>query len=95
MTQEVEAAQGQKMIEVTIRFWTDDLAEQPGHVVPKKCWSSGVVRVSPNQSHGITGKNPVPFNSLSQIVPTIEELFIAHGIKVVPSSHERRYRPQE
>jgi hypothetical protein len=54
-----------------------------------------LLREHVDQSHGITGKNPVPFNSLSQIVPTIEELFIAHGIKVVPSSHERRYRPQE
>lgn len=91
-TNEVEARQGQRMIEVTVRFWTDDIADQDGHIIPKHCWSSGVVRVSPNQSHGINGTKPVPFNSLSQIITTIEDLFISHGIKVRSGHHERRYR---
>jgi hypothetical protein len=49
----LEASHGDKMIEVTIRFWTNDLAENPDLVVPKHAWSSGVVRITRNPSHGI------------------------------------------
>jgi hypothetical protein len=48
-----EAKHGEKMIEVKLRFWTNDIAEKKGDVIPKHAWSSGVVRVERNDSHGI------------------------------------------
>jgi hypothetical protein len=88
----IEAPHGQKMIEVTLRFWTDSIAEGRDTVIPKHVWSSGVVKVSPNPAHGIRASRPVPFSGLSMIVPTIEDLFVEHGIKVHPDkSRTRRY----
>jgi hypothetical protein len=88
---EVEARHGQKMIEVVVRFWTDELAEGRDAVVPKHCWSSGVIRMALNPTHGIKGLRPLPFNGLADIVPKIEELFVDHGIKVHPDRRTQRY----
>ena len=46
----LEAKQGEKMIEVKIRFWTNDISDQPGKVIPKNAWASGVVRMERNKS---------------------------------------------
>jgi hypothetical protein len=35
-----EAAQGERMIEVKLRFWTNDLAAR-GNVIPKHAWTRG------------------------------------------------------
>jgi len=45
-----EAEHGQKMIEVKLRFWTNNLAGKSGQIIPKHAWSSGVVRIEPNKS---------------------------------------------
>jgi hypothetical protein len=87
---EAQAQHGQKMIEITLRFWTDDIA-QPGHILPKHCHGYGVAKLSPNPSHGIVHARPTPFNSLSEIPRVIEELFIDHGINVHPDSRMRKY----
>ena len=78
------APHGQKMVEVTIRFWTDEIAPNDGEIWPKHVWSSGVARVTANEAHGITSENPVPFNSLVGIGKVIEDLLIEHGIVVHP-----------
>ena len=48
-----EAEHGEKMIEIKLRFWTNDIAKQKGKIVPKNAWAAGVVRVERNDSHGI------------------------------------------
>ena len=58
-----EAKHGEKMIEVKIRFWTDELSSQPGTVIPKHAWTSGVVRIQGNKAHGIVPGKPNTFNS--------------------------------
>jgi hypothetical protein len=40
-----KAQQGERMIEVKIRFWTNDIADGKGNIFPKHAWSSGVVRM--------------------------------------------------
>lgn len=77
-----EAAQGQRMIEIRVRFWTSDLADGEGRVRPKHAWSGGVVRISSNRSHGIVPRNPVPFNSMADIPVKIEKVLIDHGITI-------------
>jgi hypothetical protein len=85
-----EAKHGEKMIEVKIRFWTDKLAPG-GQILPKHGWTSGVVRMESNPSHGISPKNPRPFNSLLDVGSVIEQVLIEHGIVLHPSQHMKKY----
>lgn len=71
---------GEKMIEIKIRFWTNDIANREGHIMPKHAWVSGVVRMERNDSHGINPGNPRPFNSLMDISGVIEKVLIQHEI---------------
>jgi hypothetical protein len=88
---EVEAKHGDKMIEVKVRFWTNDMAQEPGKVVAKHAWSSGVVRMERNDSHGIVPGTPTPFNSLLDLGAAIEEALIEHGIVLHPSRKMSKY----
>ena len=58
------AKHGDKMIEVRIRFWTDGIADQEHAVEPKHAWTTGIVVMDTNKSHGITPNKPKPFNSI-------------------------------
>lgn len=86
-----EAEHGQKMIEVKLRFWTNDIAETPGHVVPKHAWTSGVVRVEGNKAHGIVPGQPQPFHSLMDVSAVVEKVLIKQGIVLHPSSRTKKY----
>jgi hypothetical protein len=94
----LEARHGDKMIEIKIRFWTNELAEEPGMVVPKHAWTSGVVRIERNDSHGIVPSNPLPFHSLLDVGAIIERVLIEHGIKLHSSRKAAKYlrdRPRQ
>ena len=67
---------GEKMIEVKIRFWTNDIANKGGYISPKHAWTSGVVRMERNESHGIVPGYPSPFNSLMEIPMVIEKVLM-------------------
>lgn len=86
-----EAIHGQKMIEVKIRFWTNDIAEEEGKIIPKHAWSSGVVRMKSNNLHGIEPQNPQPFHSLLDIGVVIEKTLIAHDVILHPSRKMKKY----
>jgi hypothetical protein len=90
-----EAQHGEKMIEVKIRFWTDDLASASGKILPKHAWASGVVRMDSNRSHGISPKNPVPFNSLLDVGAKIEQVLLDHGIVLHRSTRMKKYISSE
>lgn len=85
-----EARHGEKMVEVKIRFWTDKLADG-GRIRPKHAWTSGVVRMESNPSHGISPMNPRPFNSLLDVGSVIEQVLIQHGIVLHVSAHMKKY----
>lgn len=87
---EREAVHGKKMIEIRVRFWTDQIAKE-GKIMPKHCWDSGVVRISSNDLHDIKSLSPIPFNSIPEILPKIEKLLKNHGIKLHLGSKSRRY----
>jgi len=86
-----EAKHGQKMIEVKLRFWTDDIAKEHGKIIPKHSWSSGVVRIERNKAHGIVPGNPKPFNSLLDVGAMIEKVLIEHGVKLHLSRRMQKY----
>ena len=87
----LEAKQGEKMIEIKLRFWTNDIASEPGKVLPKHAWSSGVVRVEGNSSHGIKPGSPRPFHSLLDVGAVIEKVLIEHGIVLHPPTRMKKY----
>jgi hypothetical protein len=85
------AAHGQKMIEVRIRFWTNEIADQAGQIVRKNAWDGGVVHVQGNKSHGIEPMNPIPFNGMAELPAKIEKVLLAHGIVLHLSRRASRY----
>lgn len=91
--EEREAEQGERMIEVKVRFWTNELAENEGkgRIKPKHAWGSGVVRMKRNASHGIVPGKPVPFNSMMEVPAAIEKVLIEHGAKIHRSRRMKRY----
>ena len=86
-----EAPQGEKMIEVKIRFWTNNIAEKDGMIRPKHAWARGVVRMERNDSHGVVPEKPMPFNSLMELSSVIEKVLIAHEITLHPSPKIEKY----
>ena len=89
--EEKEARHGQKMIEVKIRFWTNDIAKGKGKIVPKHAWASGVVRMGRNRAHGIEPGSPLPFNSLLDVGSVIEKTLINNEITLHPDSRMKKY----
>jgi hypothetical protein len=73
---------GQKMIEVKVRFWTNDIAGDAGKIVPKHARTSGVVRLKPKDLHGIKKVKAVPFHSLLDLPAAIEKLLIRGEIQL-------------
>jgi len=86
-----EAKQGEKMIEVKLRFWTNDISKEQGKVIPKNAWAAGVVRIERNNSHGIEPSAPLPFHSLLDVGSVIEKVLIEHGIVLHPSRKMKKY----
>src|SRR5690242_11074474 len=86
----VQARHGEKMIEVKVRFWTDDIADK-GEILPKHGWTSGVVRIEGNTTHGIKPSKPRPFNSLLDLPLAIERVLLDYGIVLHPSRKMSKY----
>jgi hypothetical protein len=86
-----EARHGKRMIEVRVRFWTNDLADGKGRIRPRHAWGAGVVRIEPNDAHEIAGGAPIPFNSVAEIPAKLEKVFIDHGVTIHKSSRMKRY----
>ena len=87
----LEASQGEKMIEIKLRFWTNDISQEPGMIIPKHAWSGGVVRIESNKSHGIKPSSPQPFHSLLDVGGIIEKVLIDHGIVLHSSRRMKKY----
>jgi hypothetical protein len=86
-----EAHQGERMIEVKIRFWTNDIADGAGVIRPKHAWSSGVVRMERNPSHEIIPQAPLPFHTLMDLPAVIEKVLLNHGVRLHPSRRMAKY----
>ena len=86
-----EAQHGKRMIEVRLRFWTNDLADGKGRIRPKHAWGAGVIRMDPNDVHRIAGGDPIPFNSVAEIPAKLEKLLIDHGVTIHRSTRMKKY----
>ena len=89
--QSQKAAQGERTIEITVRFWTNELAGGKGSVLPKHAWPGGTVRMSRNETHGIKPKAPRPFNSPMELPAVLEKVLIDHGVVLHLNRRMRRY----
>lgn len=88
---EPKAAPGERMIELRVRFWTDGLAHNPGHVIPKHAWTSGMVHVTANDSHDLHAGQDTPFNSLLDLPGVIAQVLREHGIVLHPSQRDKKF----
>ncbi|MCJ2557094.1 MAG: hypothetical protein LN415_08335 [Candidatus Thermoplasmatota archaeon] len=71
------------MIELRIRFWTNDIDGNPkGAVTQRVCWDSGLVYVVRNKSHGIESKGPSYFKGLCHLLCSVEKVLEKHDIKL-------------
>ncbi len=89
--EEKEARFGERMIEIKIRLWTNDIAEGEGSILPKHAWTSGLVRLTNNDTHGIGPNKALPFQSLMDLPAVIERVLIANGITLHPSRVMKKY----
>lgn len=90
-----EAEYGQKMIEIKVRFWTNDIADVKGKILPKHALDKGVVRVSSNRAHGLKTSDPIAFNSLMEITSAIERCILNSGITLRLGAKSKKYlRPK-
>src|SRR5262245_46994913 len=85
-----KAEQGKKMIEVRLRFWTNDIAGK-GKFYPKHGLTAGMVRIEANDIHGIVPKQPRPFHSLLDVGKAVEQVLLDHGITLHINSSMKRY----
>jgi hypothetical protein len=86
----VTAPFGEKMIQLEIRLFTDEIAPK-GKVIPKHAWDTGMVTVQTNSTHGLRKGDPVPFNSLLELPVAIEKLFLKQGIILHSGSRSGKY----
>jgi hypothetical protein len=80
-----------RMIELKVRFWTNDISPKKGKVDPKHAWTSGVVRMQTNALHGIASQRPVLFHSLLALGAAIEKTLKQQGIVLHTSRREKSY----
>ena len=87
-TKSAAANQGDKMIEVRVRFRVSHIVETEGDILPKHCWSEGIVYTPENASHGIQSGEHKFFRSLAQVPQAIEEALTDAGVQMHVSEKE-------
>jgi hypothetical protein len=83
---------GERMLTVTVRFWTNNIARGKGRIKPRNAWTSGTVRIEPNEPHGIRSRQDVKFHSLLTLPAAIEKVLIQNGITLHPAT-DAKYLP--
>lgn len=95
MKEEAKKAQwGERLIKISVNFWTNDIAEEKGYIIPKNAWSYGKVGLRANPSHDIKSSDPIAFESLMELPAKIEELLIREGITLHAGRRMKKYIQQ-
>jgi hypothetical protein len=74
---------GRKTFLVEVLFWTNNIAEKEGEVIPRHTWDCGVVKipVEKNPRHGLKNVgNPIPFHGLNDIERAVRKCLRNHEI---------------
>ena len=69
-------------IQVTVSFWTNDIAAVKGDIVPKRAWAAGKVTMRANEKHGIKSAEGRPFTTMTGMLAALEAELVAQGIKL-------------
>ena len=88
--EEREAADGERTIELSLRFFTNVGAEK-GKVIPKHAYAAGLVGLVPNETHGIDCRDPVFFHTPFDLLHAIEKLLVKNGITLHTPERMERY----
>lgn len=71
-----------------MRFFTNQLASEPGNVWPKHAWDRGRIYTTVNDIHGIEVEG-ASFNSLAEISGAVEKLLVKAGIQLHPDGRAK------
>ena len=74
------AKHGDKMIEIRVLFWTNNITGQKDTVIPKHAWDHGMVVMDKNDSHGIKRGRPQPFHSILDLQAIIAKVLVEQGV---------------
>jgi hypothetical protein len=78
----IDPPRGQRTIKVTIQFYTDNIADEPGKALARHAADVGVVGLPANAAHGIKSGPGVHFNSMAELPAAIERALIRAGITI-------------
>ena len=67
-SEQVTPRYGEKTITIRLRYFTENLTDKPGTIRRKHAWGQGMVEAVANGSHGISPKDPVPFNNRDEVL---------------------------
>jgi hypothetical protein len=82
-------------IGVTIRLFTDGIAEQDGYIMPGHAWAGGTIYVQANGAHQIRSGKAVPFNRWAELPLKLEQALEAAGVTLhIGSPADRLYTSQ-
>jgi hypothetical protein len=87
----IKAAPTENMIEIRIRFFTDDIAPGKNIIEPKHAWDTGMVMVTANHSHGLKAIQPLPFHSLMDLPRAIEKVIIESNLTLHSAPRSGKY----
>jgi hypothetical protein len=87
-----ERAGDNKMISVEVKFWTNNIAEKQGQIMPRVAREAGVIKVLNNNRHGIKSSAPIPFHSLPDLLKKLEDALIKNAIELIATTRTRKYR---
>ncbi|MFH0949207.1 MAG: hypothetical protein V1802_01840 [Candidatus Aenigmatarchaeota archaeon] len=76
---EKKAKWGERMIKLTVQFWTNNL---PEGVDNRTAWASGAIHIVAMKSRGIKHDH-VFFNNLEEFFPKMQELIDRHNVKLI------------
>ena len=84
------ASRGERMIKVSVRFWTNKLAGKDGYVIPKHAWDAGIVKMPSNSVHGIKQDKWKVFHSLPELAAVVAEVLAQQGVTLHPGRQSQK-----
>ena len=77
-------------IAVTVYFWTNDIADDPDHVLCKHAWDTGTVRVQANGLHDIAPGRTIAFNHPDNLGEAVQRALAEAGVTLHKSNKYQR-----
>jgi hypothetical protein len=79
-----------KMIQIKVYLWTDQLAPKKGAILPKHAWEGGWVFLPANKLHGIRANRKKAFHRFSELLDTVGDILRQNGINIHEAPPRRK-----